>query len=159
LVPGAVDIGSPLIGAESSAKIQATSSSGSITATLSWSPTTIEPGNPTTFSFTFTDALRNKPLRDVSYEFMLVKDGQELTKRQGQTVGGTTSEQFSFSESQAGSVTLRLENLNNTGESVSFDIQVVPEFPLSALIIMAGLVATVLGLTKFKNILTVRREY
>ena len=139
LAPGTVDIGIPL---ESNmmdsqmmgGQMMAMSSKGSIRAMLSWSPNTIEPDKTTSFTFNFMDMRSNAPVMDATYDFVLVKDGQEIARRQGQTIAGVGSEQFTFTE--GGSVTLRLENLNNTGESLDFNIQVVPEFPVSILVLL-----------------------
>ena len=78
------------------------------------------------------DMRSNTPINDATYDFVLLKDGQEIVKRQGQTVAGVGAEQFTFKESHAGSITVRLENINNTGESVDFNLQVVPEFQLQS---------------------------
>jgi len=116
--------------------MMAMSNKGSIHAMLSWSPAMIEPDKTTSFTFNFMDMLTGNQLRDATYDFVLLKDGQEIVKRQGQTLAGVGSEQFTFAGSQAGSVTLRLENINNSGESVEFSINVVPEFPISILLLL-----------------------
>ncbi|MFQ5940352.1 MAG: hypothetical protein ACE5KA_01455 [Nitrososphaerales archaeon] len=153
LTPGEVDIGVPLeMKMRDSGRMMAVSSKGNIHAMISWSPTTIEPSKTTSFTFNFMDMRTNAPITDATYEFILLRDGEEIVKRQGQTVAGVGAEQFTFNESQAGSVTLRLENINNIGESVDFNIQVVPEFPMSVLMVMGGIVAAMLALTRFKNI-------
>jgi hypothetical protein len=135
LAPGTIDIGMPLGGMTDSGQMmggQMMAMSRSIHAMLSWSPTTIEPDKTTSFTFNFMNMRSNAPIMDATYDFVLVKDGKEITRRQGQAIAGVGSEQFMFTE--GGSVTLRLENINNTGESVDFNIQVVPEFPVSILV-------------------------
>ncbi|MFQ5968892.1 MAG: hypothetical protein ACE5J2_00140 [Nitrososphaerales archaeon] len=152
LAPGTIDIGVPLESEQMmGGQMMAMSSNGSINAMLSWSPTVIEPDKTAAFTFNFMDALSNQPIRDATYDFLLVKDGQEIIKRQGQTLAGVGSEQFTFTQSQTGSVMLRLDNVNDTGESIEFSINVVPEFAPSVLAIMAGVIATMLLITRFKH--------
>ncbi|HLE34505.1 MAG TPA: hypothetical protein VI698_01310, partial [Nitrososphaerales archaeon] len=136
LAPGVVDIGTPLGGADGSGQMMQMSSRGSFHGTLSVSPTSIDPGKTTSFTFSFMDRSMSNTIRDVTYDFVLVKDGQEITKRQGKTLAGAASEQFTFSESHAGSITLRLENINNTGESMEFPFIVTPEFPISLVVLL-----------------------
>jgi len=142
LALGTVDIGMPLdddmtdSGQMMGGQMMAMSNKGSIHAMLSWSPAMIEPDKTTSFTFNFMDMLTGNQLRDVTYDFVLLKDGQEIIRRQGQTLAGVGSEQFTFAGSQAGSVTLRLENINNSGESVEFSINVVPEFPINILLLL-----------------------
>lgn len=152
LAPGEVELGMPLEEGGIGSQMMAMSSKGSIHMMFSWSPTMIEPGKVTSFAISFTDAKSGATMRDVTYDFVLLKDGQEIIRRQGQSVSGVANEQFTFKESQAGAVTLRLENIGNTGESVDFNIQVVPEFPIGAVIAMAGAVAAVLIFTRIKLI-------
>jgi len=132
-------------------QMMATSSDGSVMILLSWIPATIEPFTPTTFTLNFIDAETKQPMKNVPYDFVLIKDGNEILKRTGQqSTMDVGTEQFTFTESQTGSVTLRLDNIGNTNESVEFSINVVPEFP-NVLTIMAGAV-TVLLLLRFKKI-------
>jgi hypothetical protein len=91
-------------------------------------------------------------INNVTYDLVLLKDGQEIMRKDGQTTGAIGSEQYTFRESQQGSVTMRLENLNDTGESVDFNIQVVPEFPLSVLMVMGVMVTAMLAVMRFRSI-------
>jgi hypothetical protein len=156
LAPGTVDIGIPLDNKTNSqtmnGKMMATSNRGSFHATLSWTPTVIEPDRATSFTFDFMDVRTSTLLRDTTYNLLLLKDGQEILKRERKTVGGVGSEQFTFTGSHMGSVTLRLENINNTGESIDFNMQVVPEFPLSTIfVMMAAVSAIAIAMTKKIN--------
>jgi hypothetical protein len=149
LAPGTVDIGIPLPKGGSSGQVMAMSRS--FHTMMSWSPTVIEPVKPASFTFSIMDIRSGAMINDATYDFVLVKDGQEIFRKQGQTIAGIGSEQFTFKESQQGSVTVTLENINNTGESADFNIQVVPEFPIGVLMIMGGIVAAMLAITRFRN--------
>ncbi|MFQ5969308.1 MAG: hypothetical protein ACE5J2_02280 [Nitrososphaerales archaeon] len=105
---------------------------------LSWSPATIEPGKPTKFIFNFRDPKTDSTIRQVPYTFMLIKDGEEIYKSSKTAVIGAEVEEFTFNEQQAGSVSLRIEKINNTDEFVQFELFVIPEFPISMLAILAA---------------------
>jgi hypothetical protein len=99
------------------------------------------------------DPTMTNTFRDITYDFVLVKDGQEITRRSGQTLGGAASEQFTFSESHAGSIKLRLENINNTGESMEFAFIVTPEFPLGLVVLlMAGTFGAVVLASRYHTV-------
>ncbi|MGH9923140.1 MAG: hypothetical protein ACRD38_10340, partial [Nitrososphaerales archaeon] len=136
LAPGSVNIGTPLGGTDPSGEMMQMSNKGSFHGMLRVSPSTIDPGNTSTFTFSFMDPSMSNTFRDVTYDFVLVKDGQEIIRKQGQTLAGVSSEQFTFSQSHAGSVTLRLENINNSGESIQFPFVVTPEFPISLVVLL-----------------------
>jgi len=157
LAPGTVEIGMPLEmnmgdGQMMGSQMMAMSSKGNIHAMMSWSPTMIEPDKTASFTFNFMDMRTNAPIRDATYDFVILKDGQEIIRKQGQTTAGVGSEQLAFKKSHEGAITLRLENINNTGESVGFNIQVVPEFPLSVLLVMGSIIAAMLVLMRFRNV-------
>jgi hypothetical protein len=153
LAPGTVDIGTPLGGTDSSGEMMQMSSGGSFHGMLTVSPSTIDPSNTSTFTFSFMDPTMTNTFRDITYDFVLVKDGQEITRRSGQTLGGAASEQFTFSESHAGSIKLRLENINNTGESMEFAFIVTPEFPLGLVVLlMAGTFGAVVLASRYHTV-------
>ena len=136
LAPGMVEIGMPLTAPDSGpvmgGQIMAMSSKGTYHIMLSSNPGSIEPGKPTTFVASFMD-MRTGAMIDVSYDFVLVKDGKEIVRRLGSTAGSIASEQFTFAGSHQGSVTLRLDKIGDTGESADFTLRVgsqLPETPL-----------------------------
>lgn len=156
LAPGDVDLGMPLTLGDTDGmmggQMMAMTSKGSIHAMISWSPTIIEPAKTTSFTFNFMDMRTNAPINDAKYDLVLLKDGKEIARRQGQLLAGVGSEQFTFKESEVGALTLRLENINNTGESVDFNIQVVPEFSFGILIIAGIVVAGMLASVRFTGL-------
>ena len=154
LAVGDVELGMPLQvgGSDQMPEGQMMAMSSKFHVMMSWSPDVIEPGKTASFSFHFMDMRTGAMINNVTYDFVLLKDGQEIMRKDGQTTGAIGSEQYTFRESQQGSVTMRLENLNDTGESVDFNIQVVPEFPLSVLMVMGIMVTAMLAAIRFKSI-------
>jgi hypothetical protein len=109
-------------------QMMAMSSKGTYHIMLSSNPTSIEQGKPTTFVASFMDT-RTGAMIDVTYDFVLEKDGKEIVRKPGSTTGSIASELFTFTESQKGSVTLRLENISKTGESADFTLRVGSQLP------------------------------
>lgn len=116
--------------------MSATTPSG-VKVTLSL-PEVIEPGSEVTFKLEFADATGNS-IDAAQYDFMLIREEVHITHRSLQSISqGVSMQKVIFKEDQTGSVTLRLENINlTTGENVDFNIQVVPEFPLTIIALTA----------------------
>ncbi len=143
LIPGESDIGIPLnVGGLKT--LNAVTSSNKWTVTLSLPPNDIMNGQPTQFGVMIMDALTGA-MPDVTYRFIVTKDGRELVNRNGIVVGGSGSESITFPPDVEGPVTIRFENINGSDESVEFSINVVPEFPfftlLPLVLAFAGIVA------------------
>lgn len=132
LAPGIVDLGMPLASDMGSGQMgsqtMAMSKQGTYHIMLSSNPTVIEPGNPTTLIASFMNA-RTGAMVDVTYDFVLIKDGQEIVRRSGSTTGSIASEQFTFADSHKGSVLLRFEKIGNTEESAEFTLSVGSQLP------------------------------
>ncbi len=123
LVPGTVETGMPLAdtgGMGGQAMAMSTKSTYHI---MLDGPPVIEPGKLAPFVFSLMDA-RSGAMLDASYTFVIVKDGKELVRRSGNAVGGVAGEVFTFTESQTGKATLRLDNINNSGEYAEFEVVV-----------------------------------
>lgn len=115
---------------------------------LSWDPPIIEPDENTKFIFTIRDAVTLNPLRQSSYDFVLIQNGEEIHRTSGVAVIGGDFEDFTFSEDSAGPVSVRLENIRGTGESTEIVVQVVPEFGPIAMIILAVTTASLIAVNK-----------
>lgn len=95
---------------------------------LSWDPITVEPGKNTKFIYTFRNAKTGEPLRNTSYDFILIQNGKQIYKKSGNAqIGGDYSD-YTFSDGQSGHTRIRFENLRGTDMSTEFGLMVVPEF-------------------------------
>ncbi|MEM2759948.1 MAG: hypothetical protein QXU32_07140 [Nitrososphaerales archaeon] len=102
---------------------------------VSW-PEQILPDNPVPLALFFHDVNGNR-IPSVTYDLILVKNGQQILNRNGvTTTEGFASHDIIF-DSQ-GSVTMIIEKINGSDESVEMAINVVPEFPLGVLLAIAG---------------------
>jgi len=115
---------------------------------LSWDPPIIEPDKNTKFIFTIRDPVSLNPLRQSSYDFVLIQNGKEIHRTSGVAEIGGYYEEYTFSEDRTGLVSVRLENIRGTGESTEIAVQVVPEFGSIALIILAVSIVSVIVVNK-----------
>lgn len=95
---------------------------------LSWEPLEIEPGKNTKFIFTIRDAQTGNPLRQSSYNFVILQNNVEVYRADGLAQIGGESEDYTFTESQTGPTIIRFENIRDTGSDTEFGLVVVPEF-------------------------------
>lgn len=83
-------------------------------------------------------------LDDATYDIVLLRDGEHIddTHRTNQTA---TDQHYTFEEQ--GSYTLRIENINGSGEleAVEIPMQVTPEFPLGAFGIAAATIGAIVA--------------
>lgn len=114
--------------------LEAKSTSGTYIVHVDWSSNEI--GKENVFGINITDADGNK--LDATYDIMLYKDGKHLdsTHRASQMAA---EQKYTFDE--PGNYTLRIEQIDKTGEMVEIPIQVTPEFPVS----MVAVLSVVLG--------------
>lgn len=95
---------------------------------LSWDPINIEPSKEIIFVFTIRDGSTGNPLRQSSYDFVIIQNGEEIYKTSGNAVIGGGFEEYIFSESQTGPTIIRFENIRGTEADTEFGVVVVPEF-------------------------------
>lgn len=128
------------------------SGNGMFNVDLTWFPNSLELGE-SEFVITFYDKNTGLPVRGVSYDFVLIHDGQEIHRKSGFANAGGTFENFVFVEGETGDLTLRIEKINGTKEFVEIPIHVAPEFSLAIPILLGVLIfSTVLiSRTKFVN--------
>lgn len=152
LIPGEVDVGTPLD--VEAGQLSKYSANGAYHISISV-PDTIEPMKPTAFSISIMDA-NTGAFKDVLYQFVVIKDGQELARRNGATLGGSSVEYFTFTDQHAGPVTIRLEKIgNNEQENVEFSVTVVPEFPW-AIFALVGALGSAVALARSRFAALVR---
>jgi hypothetical protein len=122
----------------------------SFKAQISWIPNAI--GSENTFGIRFLNTSSGEELQNIVYDVMLFNEGNHLSEshRSNQQAA---SQKYVFSE--PGFYTLKIDNIGNTTSSIDLPMQVVPEFPseASAMILVAGLLATLLLMGRFKIVL------
>jgi hypothetical protein len=139
---------------------------GTYVVTLSWSPTTIEPGQETSFNVRFANN-RGSPVDRVNYDLVVksATTGEVLHESTNQRTGESDSSDVKVMFNEGGQVTVSVKvnsvEGGNTGdfsgvflESADFNIVVVPEFPAAALLLAgaltSGIVALRLGRNRFR---------
>jgi hypothetical protein len=128
--------------------LQGTSTSGDFKVELNW--TSADIGSENTFGIKIMDR-DGQALSGATYDVMLFKGDQHLneTHRSGQTAA---MQHYTFQEE--GSYTLRIENINGSGEndSISIPIQVTPEYPLGVFTLLAVTVAGMVIATRSRRL-------
>jgi len=115
---------------------------------LSWEPIEIEPNKNTKFIFTIRDGTTGEPLRQSSYDFVILQNNVEIYKTSGNAQVGGETEDYTFLESQTGPTVIRFENIRGTGSSTEFGLVVVPEFGLLTVFVLAAGLFTMMIFTK-----------
>jgi predicted secreted protein with PEFG-CTERM motif len=86
--------------------------------------------------FTIRDASSGGPLRNSSYDFVILQNNNEIHRYSGNAQVGGDFKEFTFSKSQTGPTVIRFENIRGTGLSTEFGLVVVPEFGVIASLIL-----------------------
>jgi len=135
----------PMIGMTTNEEIQ---------VDLSWDPITIEPDIPTKFIFTFRDSVTENPLRQTSYDFVIIQNGVEMYRTSDVAVIGGAFEDFTFSESQTGPIIVKFENIGGADLETEFGLVVIPEFgALTIMIFVTSMIIVVTVMqTRFSKI-------
>ncbi|MDX1533929.1 MAG: PEFG-CTERM sorting domain-containing protein, partial [Nitrosopumilaceae archaeon] len=112
---------------------------------LSWEPPEIAPGESINFIFTIRDGTTGEPLRQSTYDFVIIQSGQEIHRASGEAVVGGTFERYTFAEEQTGPTIIKFENIRGTGAETEFGFVVVPEFgSIVLLILVIGMISTII---------------
>jgi hypothetical protein len=127
------------------------------TIKLAWTPEEIRPGNDVSLGLEMYDP-QEFPLLDVRYD-LTVKDskGQLVKEFKNQAAEvGTATHQVNFNGTGTMMVTVKLTAISGqtTGqfvESADFGIVVVPEFPVSAAIIVAAVIGLAVIMTRARG--------
>ncbi|GEM_PF-2824898 len=114
--------------------------------------TEFEPDIPAKLWLKISDAATGVPLERAPHELVIISNGNEILRESHDSPSHI--HEYTFTEEQKGQVTIRIENLNNTGENLEFGVTVVPEFPF-AVMVMTGVVAFMVLATRIKKITTI----
>jgi hypothetical protein len=118
---------------------------------LSWDPMIIEPNKNMRFIFTFRNAQTGEPMKNTSYDFVIMQNGEELYKKSANAQIGGDFADYTFSEGQKGHTTIRFENLRGTGMGTEFGITVVPEFGPLIFVVFFVTILSVLVIDIFRK--------
>lgn len=121
-------------------QVQAESASYNVSMII---PEAIFPGQPVTFGVKIADKA-GAPVSAATYELVMQDaSGNEVYRSGGVTTPeGLSSQDVNFAAQ--GSFTVRVEKINASSESVQSSVQVVPEFPVAALVASLGVAGAVL---------------
>ncbi|MFQ5941308.1 MAG: hypothetical protein ACE5KA_06395 [Nitrososphaerales archaeon] len=119
-----------------------------------WEPIEIKPNQIVTFDIKFINYVTNKVVKNVYYDFAVTKDDQLIKElRSSFAMNGLATHTVEFPSSGSFSVMVNVLGIGHfsgpQNESVAFDLKVVPEFPLSTMIVMASVVGIMIALTRF----------
>ena len=125
---------------------------------LTWDPVDIQPNSTVNFGLDVRDA-NSAPLQNVAYDF-IVKDanGQILQEFNNQlSQSGTATHPVTFNSTGPKTITITINSVGSrpTGQIIQatdFNIAVVPEFPVSAVIISAALIGLVVVIARAKGL-------
>ena len=123
---------------------------------LSWEPREIKPGEIINFVFTIRDGLTREPLRNSSYTFVIIQNGEEVHRVSQTAKIGGGFEKFEFVEDQTGPTVIKFENIRNTGQETEFTFVVVPEFGTVAILVMGVAIFTVILHFSFNRTLMIK---
>ncbi len=129
---------------------------------LTWDPVDIQPNSTVNFGLDFRDA-NNAPLQNVAYDFVIKDaDGQILQEFNDQlSQAGTATHPVTFNSTGPKTITVTINSVGSrpTGQIIQatdFNISVVPEFPISAIVISAALIGLVVVIMRTKVLSTDR---
>ena len=124
--------------------LEATSDQGTFTVEITWKPSDI--GSANAFDMRFIEPETGVEIEDVIYDFSVYREGAREVLRRDQTA---SRQEFSFDEQ--GRYELRIDDIEDLAEGVAVPIQVTPEFPLGALVVVAGALGATVLLTSRNN--------
>lgn len=124
---------------------------------IGWTPVEIQPGQETTFTISFFDN-QGFPIENVGYDFIITdSDGNTLVEETNELARlGVVEQNVTFETGGGKSILVTVNSVNGVGtgaftESADFNIVVVPEFPVSALIVAGAVIGFVVLMTRFKG--------
>jgi len=111
---------------------------------LSWEPVVIEPQKNVKFIFTIRSGATGEPLRQSTYDFVIVQNGKEIHKNSGTATVGGDYEEYTFLEGQEGPTIIKFDNIRGSGSSTEFGLVVVPEFGAIIVVFFVSIIGLLL---------------
>ena len=118
-------------------QLSAFSRNGDFQVDMTWEPEVVLPDQKTKFIFTIRDAYTGETIRNSAYDFMIIQDNDTLYKQSGVAQIGGDFQEFTFSEEQGGTATIKIDNIRGTDQSVEFYFVVAPEFGVFFVLIVS----------------------
>ena len=98
---------------------------------MAWSPKALLVGSKISFIVDFSDAVTNKRLHLLPYDFVIFQNGEELLRRSGSSQVGADVQEFIFTK--PGVINVRIENVADNRQSfTSFNSTVFENPSVSA---------------------------
>lgn len=118
-----------------------------------WEPTEIKPNQIVSFDIKFVNYVTNRLVNNVHYDFLVTKDDQIIKElRSSFAVNGMATHTVEFPSSGSFSLMVNVLGVGEfsapQNESITFELKVVPEFPLSTVVVMASVVGIMVALTR-----------
>lgn len=119
---------------------------------ITWFPSTLKIFSDSEFIITIYDKKTDLPIPQAEYDFVLLKDNNEIYRTSGIAKGGGTFENYRFAEQDLGNIQLRIENIDQSNEFVEIPINVVPELSGSLVVysLVFGCACMIILSSKFK---------
>jgi hypothetical protein len=120
---------------------------------LSWEPVVIEPQKNVKFIFTIRSGATGEPLRQSTYDFVIIQNGKEIHKKSGTATVGGGFEEYTFLEGQKGPTIIKFDNIRGSNSSTEFGLVVVPEFGAIILVFFVSIIGLlIISRTSFSKI-------
>jgi hypothetical protein len=133
---------------------------GSYTISIDWEPTEIKPGENVLFTVTLTDNV-GFPLERANYDFTVKNANgtvvQEFKNQNADPEFGTGTHEVKFDAAGRTTITVEINSISGGvepgqfTESVDFNVVVVPEFPMSILVVTAIVISLVVVMTRARG--------
>lgn len=125
-------------------------SKGKYNVGITWIPKTLDVGNAK-FIVNIYDKDTGNQIPKSKYDLVILKQGDEIYRKSAIAEIGGGFETVNFSDNNTGHLVLRIENIDQSSESVEIPIMVAPEFPMGSLLGLASVFSAVLGLVYLKK--------
>jgi len=111
---------------------------------LSWEPVVIEPQKNVKFIFTIRSSTTGEPLRQSTYDFVIIQSGKEIHRKSGIATVGGGFEEYTFLEGQSGPTIIKFDNIRGSNSSTEFGLVVVPEFSAILLVFFVSIIGVLI---------------
>ncbi|MGI0008815.1 MAG: peptidase [Nitrosopumilaceae archaeon] len=117
---------------------------------LTWVPEKLGIGEESEFILTMYDKITGLPVPQAEYDFVFLQNNNEVYRKSGFAQAGGSFENYKFLENQVGQITIRIDNIDDSGEFAEIPISVTPEFPFGSLIVLIVIFAMTIIISKLR---------